>query len=282
MSQSRSIGWRIFSAWEPPARDALCADSRPEPGPEAWIAVGELVEAHDRALQSAEVEYHALLAEWDSRLVDLGRDPTHTPWSNFRPLRVSREEDWSDWLGFLLETSETGVTAGRLFGAVGDSLLAWARPRTVWREPAHDGYRADLVIEWRSGLYDHVEVKVGDPHLEKTHATGAAMRSRFAVPPSEWRDSILLLDDQLGAWAAAVSASTGEPPVAVMTWVDVGAALRRGLIAEESSTWRAWAYAFVGAIEEVLLGFRPRGTKSHRLYGIEAKIRSLREGLAND
>ena len=71
---------------------------------------------------------------------------------------------------------------------------------TVDREPEHAGYRADLVIKWENGKYFHVEVKTGDPNLEKTYGTALKMREYYHPKWISWADFILLLDSQVGQW----------------------------------------------------------------------------------
>src|SRR5260221_4521009 len=67
--------WDAVVAWVASARDALITS-------EAELADG--VEMSDRALAGFE------------------RDPLHHDWSRFRPLRLLREEDWSDWIAHLV------------------------------------------------------------------------------------------------------------------------------------------------------------------------------------
>ena len=47
-----------------------------------------------------------LLHQSNHRFKEFGGDPLSTEWSNFRPLRLSREEDWSDWLAYFIETNQ--------------------------------------------------------------------------------------------------------------------------------------------------------------------------------
>jgi hypothetical protein len=65
----RRIGWDAALAWAP--------------------AFERLIDVGAKALGLA-------LERWDERLRDLGGDPAREDWSRFRPLRLSREEDWSD------------------------------------------------------------------------------------------------------------------------------------------------------------------------------------------
>ena len=52
-------------------------------------------------------------------LAQFGGDPTHQNWEALRPLRLrsqGREEDWSDWLAYLIQSSDTGTFSCILFG----------------------------------------------------------------------------------------------------------------------------------------------------------------------
>ena len=54
-------------------------------------------------------------------------------------LRLSREEDWSDWLAWLLKESGTGILAAAMFGG---NEKAYVRPHVVKREESlPGGYR---------------------------------------------------------------------------------------------------------------------------------------------
>lgn len=91
------------------------------------------------------------LLESDAQLAELGGDPLRDAWASFRPLRLSREEDWSDWLAHLIQTSRTGVFwSVALRGRLPSGALA--NPRVVHREwILPGGYRADLGIERQVG-----------------------------------------------------------------------------------------------------------------------------------
>jgi len=75
-----------------------------------------------------------------------GGDSTHRDWRRFRPLGLSREEDWSDRLAFLIESSTSGLLAHGLVGSDGAPPQDYALPDRVERETLHEGYRSDLVV----------------------------------------------------------------------------------------------------------------------------------------
>ena len=78
-----------------------------------WDATVRLVDAGRARARARVPGLLAAIAVWADRLADLGGEPVCQDWSRFRPLRLSREEDWSDWLAHLIETSSTGVSAVR-------------------------------------------------------------------------------------------------------------------------------------------------------------------------
>jgi hypothetical protein len=73
-----------------------------------WNAVITLAAAFRRFNEAYLSTVRALVARWDDALHGVGGDPLRENWARFRPLRRSREEDWSDWLAYLLESSRTG------------------------------------------------------------------------------------------------------------------------------------------------------------------------------
>jgi hypothetical protein len=213
------------------------------------------------------------LIEGDAQLAELGGDPLRDAWYSFRPLRLSREEDWSDWLAHLIQTSRTGifwstVLRNKVSGA------ALASPRVVNREWAlPGGYRADLGIELQAGdSWMHVEVKIGDDDLKKTVGTGEAMRSR--VHPSAVHDVLLLPGDDKPLWNAVIEefaksddgagrTTSLAGAVTVIDWHDVARGLRSALChSGETLCWRVLARVFCGAVEQSLLGLPRIPTES--------------------
>jgi hypothetical protein len=274
------MSWSIFDELDRLHGDVAPAAPSPDRVSSAWTDLDEFIASHSAVLDSLYLELNPLLAEWNRRLASLGGDPTLQDWSRFRPLRLSREEDWSDWLAFLLERSDAGVFAARLLGADGGASIDHARP-AVEREISHDGHRADLVVEWAGGRCAHVEVKIGDDGLAKTFGTGRRMRLRYGRSVEEWENFVLLLPSQIEDWAELESTEPAEPPVEVLSWIDVCVALRGALVSHESLVWRAWAYAFVGAVEQRIIRFPGHRLPSRPPSGLEAKVGILREALTH-
>lgn len=169
---------------------------------------------------------------------------------SFRPLRISREEDWSDWLAHLIQTSTMGTFARDLFD--GNCATSVTREASL----GNGARRADLLCRWSTGkTATHIEVKVGDDAFEKTFETAGLVEAEHLE--TRWKHFVLLLPEQLTQWDRIASS---RQTVVARTWSDVALALRRQLwTQEEPIVWRVWALTFCGAIEQVLLGF-PRQT----------------------
>ena len=276
-------GWGFLSEfrWTPPSTQAA-----------SWLASESLAALARRDLLVHLTEVDRALRQWDRHLEELGGDPVRHDWTTFRPLRLSREEDWSDWLAFLLERSMTGVLGAAVFGGDPTHHVTPASVRREWALPGD--YRADLGIELAaSNGWLHVEVKVGDEDFPKTFGECAAFRAAIGGEPVV-RDFILLPSTSMSAWTEAEAAhrshaSAPAAEVVAVTWDRVAVGLRRSLRRkEESIAWRAWAHTFVGAIEQRLLGVPRLGptvdarTQSlAALAGLAAFARVLEDG-AND
>ena len=102
--------------------------------------------------------------------------------------------------------------------------------------------------------YTHVEVKVGDPSLDKTFETAVAIQQRFQGQRRRG-DFILLLPEQGDDWdrKCLLTPDLGKR-ISALTWIDAARAFRFALReGGESPAWRVWAHAYCGAIEQQLL-----------------------------
>jgi hypothetical protein len=221
------------------------------------------------------------LEVWNEKLETFGGDPSFLNWRRFRPLQMDREEDWSDWLAHLFEKSKKGFFSRVLFGLSspreGDKVI-------VDRETGHDGYRADLVIKWGNGNHLHVEVKIGDPNLEKTYGTAQKMKEYYHGSWTSWANFILLLDSQVSQWIEIKNA--GAEIIDYRTWGNVAIALRRSLLfSNESILWKSWAYALLGAIEQILLNHPYIDADKKEIqnnYFLDSMLTVLKEGLEDE
>jgi hypothetical protein len=85
------------------------------PSDSRWERIKNLARNAECALAPYTRQDDDLQCAWDRRLRRLHGKITEVNWVNFCPLRTSREEDWSDWLAWLLETSTTGLLAHALY-----------------------------------------------------------------------------------------------------------------------------------------------------------------------
>lgn len=220
-----------------------------------WKSVRGLIDKSEQAIKPHVLECQDLEVQWENRLGPLCGNQAKIDWSKFRPLRRSREEDWSDWLAWLLETSQTGILAETLFAeSMNCPAQAFISPDVV-REMSLDGRRADLVISWTENRMTHVEVKIWDESFDKTFETAKKLRS--VAPQCVWTDFILLPGESLAAWSeiAKIHSADATVKVRAVSWHDVARGLRRCLWFEhEAVFWRAWAWVFCNVIEKELLG----------------------------
>lgn len=145
-------GWSAFDEFRRPA---------PPTRLWTWAGVGEWQEALEAGLKLSRADLAARRREWDTALCDLDLgDPSRVDRTSFRVLRLSREEDWSDWLAQLIQDSKTGSFAERFFGSGPADSFAIKQVRREFS--SLERWRADIIVEWNDASYTHVEVKVGD------------------------------------------------------------------------------------------------------------------------
>jgi len=221
-----------------------------------WDIVQPFIESANLSYTSIFKQVITLIRKSDRVLKYLGGDPMRWDWNRFRPLRLSREEDWSDWLAFLIERSNGSFN--RLFLPHPDFLNADFTAPRVEREVPMEGYRSDLIIKWVNNTADHIEVKVGDTSIEKTFGTSMAMKKKYGGKIRSWKDWILLLDFQLDSWEEVAISEGGKEEftnviITPRIWMDVAISIRKCLYEKlESCLWNAWGYAFAGSIESRL------------------------------
>lgn len=235
-----------------------------------WQAADDLFAAARPLVSEQLSRILALADEWDCQLQYLGGDPIFQNWESFRPMRLSREEDWTDWLSHLCSES-TGPFLSILFDLERTPKVLEARREELSSSGAR---RADLVLVCDEGAAFHIEVKVADRNFAKTPETARAMKAKFehhCGSNGHWRDYILLPDTDIELWAATLGNlqqkdASFAKTMGVLPWSRVDTAIRMSLWSKsEGVSWSTWAAAFCGNIEQKLLGFRhlPRA-KGHK------------------
>lgn len=246
--QTQKPSWAVFQIFRLPLAALM----------PTWKPIDRMQEAARLTFEPTLRDYRRLRSRWDQRLGPLGGDPSMAPLKEFRPLRLSREEDWSDWLAWMLRTSTTGKFAEALIGQQTGRLAATLKTPDVQREVSthEQDRRADIVARWKSDLALHIEVKVGDEQFEKTFDTSQKLRRRDMA--HAWHNFILIPDASMQSWNAVAGARVREDTVNTILWSDVARSLRGSLWHHrESPVWLAWAWTFCGAIEQKVIGLRP-------------------------
>lgn len=251
--------WSVFDGFERTQRHV------------SWQGLQEFVEKGRSYAAERCHAFPSLFDRWEQELAELGGDPSTADWSEFRPLRLDREEDWSDWLQHFIATSKCGAFSERLLGRGGPAATATYAGPEVWREDVTDDRRADLVIRWRDGSRTHVEVKVGDQNFAKTAETASKLESKYA---GTWTHFVLVPADDVARWSAVDQPA--KPPIHVVTWDDVAVALRRSLRRpEESRSWRSWAHGFCGLVEQKLLGHPKASDAASSLSKMKQRLHQI-------
>jgi hypothetical protein len=223
-----------------------------------WDSADAISAALQNAATQIQGRLDKSLARWDIKLAQLGSDPQRHDWHSFRPLRLGREEDWSDWLAYLLETSKSGQLGYKLFREiVGSKQSDFSRPE-VKREVFVRNRRADIVLVTGNRVVIHIEVKIWDRQCEKTGETSALVADAFVPKRGPVVTNVLLVPEDLKEGVVLDEHHTGVE-IKTMVWAHVASSIRAVLAGADSDaediSWRVWAWSFVGCIEQKILGF---------------------------
>ena len=228
----------------------------------SWNQSLELIETVSKLIEPLGIELKENLEKSDALFKDFGGDPSRKNRSKFRPLRLSREEDWSDWLAFFLEESN-GNFIKELLGLdnTKGSEFVIEREYQVQERRADkvQGRRADIVLTCRNKKVGiHIEVKVGDLELDKTIETSEFMEREFNKDRElKWTNYLLLPAEDEPSWEALKN-KPGWDKVDAITWDDISIAMRNCFVnGKEDLVWKAWAHPFIGIIEQKLLDIEP-------------------------
>lgn len=254
-----------------PHSPSLLADNF---GLDDWMDLDIWWETYISQQYGSVTELHELLSDlasvWDNSESRFDYDPLTVNWRSDTaangPLRANQEENWSQWLSFLIH-SNSGDFLKQLFGKeVGE------RPESVQREvyffdPSRRDRRVDILIEFDTvGI--SIEVKLDDEIYEKTPHTAELVERDDS---RKWTHVLLLPKTkrpQLRATFSSQLDESGDRPsihsahstnISVVYWRDISQALRRTLLTCNNLAphWEASAYLFITLIEQKILNFRP-------------------------
>jgi len=267
----KNKSWSIFDNWNYKVKEKIFYPN--------WHIFDSMMSSLSSFYKKKYKEFQSLYSKWDKELKLYGGEPSNFNWNNFRPLRLTREEDWSDWLIHLISESQTGYFSSKLFRIKDTTKNDYSRPKYIGREVSYKGRRADIIIKWNNGIYFHIEIKIGDENLTKTYDTAEVMRNYYNIPKIKWYDFIIILESQIESW---LNIDHGKKcPIKYFTWNDMAIILRKSiLISNEPLSWKVWAYSFLGAIEQKLLYFKSE-YKISDILQIKNNIIVLKEGLVN-
>lgn len=186
------------------------------------------------------------------------------------PLRITHEENWSQWLAHLIRSS-TGPFVAELVDESFDAApVRVRRERALHDEELHDR-RVDVLVEFPyRGLT--IEVKITDENYRKTPQT-AYLTEKHHRGDLDWTHLLLLPESKRPALAETFDTLAEDPErdrptirptdsrtpeISVAYWRDVSRALRRTLASgrEPGTHWEASTYLFATLVEQKLLGFR--------------------------
>lgn len=254
------MDWSFVEVFKAPVSTSVAKTRQVSEMPD-WDSADEISVALQKAAAQIQGRLENTLARWDTKLVQLGGDPQRHEWQHFRPLRLRREEDWSDWLAHLLATSKSGQLGYKLFREIVDSKRQsdFSRPE-VEREVVVRNRRADIVLVTGDRVGIHVEVKIWDLQFEKTGETSALADnfvSKRGPPVTVWHNVLLVPEDPKEG-VVLDEHHTGVE-IKPMVWARVASSIRAVLAGADSDaeeiSWRVWAWSFVGCIEQNILKF---------------------------
>jgi hypothetical protein len=248
--------WRLYAKWGKALGEQAEADHRDA----HWRTIQRITAAYQRLAEHEKDHLDDLLKKSDCRLVPLS-DPLQLDFLRHRWLdpRREREENYSDWLAWLLERMDSAEQVLRVFGLENSDFGALVREKKaeVSREepiPLLDRHdkRSDIVIRFGDTGILLVEVKIRD-------LAEAGGRENLPIyhhwlegeqPDPKRRYAVLLVPRSI---------ESPCPEWEVRTWKDVSLTLRHRAAQLVSTRPKrllaAMSLCFAGAVEQNILGY---------------------------
>jgi hypothetical protein len=216
-------------------------------GVTGWSAVGRMVEAAGSHLEVQRRSLTSVLEASSAQLAPLG-DPLLVDFGAHRWLRQEREEAYSDWLAWIIEQLPRAEVFGLLgIDPIGVGEIGDARPEAKREVRIRGGTRRlDILIRFGTADLIVVEVKTG---RAEDAATEKQMDYTAEADKRHISHKVLLITE------AQEPDYRGFKP---RRWAEVCTELRRSAqlaLRQERTVVAAMILAFVGAVEENLLGF---------------------------
>ena len=218
-----------------------------------WTAAKRMIEAVRPKMEEDAKRLRGLLEQSRKKLEPLG-EPFELDLGLHRWLDAEREEAYSDWLEWVVRQAQTPSRVFKLFGLVLPNDLKQDALIQVEREMCipygHEGRegRLDLVITFGDRAIIVIEIKKGDADGSDTGKHPGYIKWRDCQP-HKWKEAVFL--------AVAAEAEEYEG-FSFLSWADVCISMRGlaiDLCKESRVTAAAMVLAFVGAVEQNLLGF---------------------------
>lgn len=221
-------------------------------------------------LTNLQALFECLNDQWRKSPSCFDRDPLCANWRDDGPLRITQEENWSQWLAHLCQTAPASFNTNLFNAAVTDSPDRVECEVPLSSDTMHDR-RADILVRFPDvGL--SIEVKIDDDHYAKTPESARLIEQHdrrrswdhYLLLPAANHETLRAnaesnLDEATDTRAILRGSKPDEPDVIVLYWRDISRTLRQILLTDSSVTphWQASAYSFITVIETVLCRFAP-------------------------
>ena len=233
-----------------------------------WLPVRELIELANEKLKVERARFIRLLEKSGNKLAPLS-DPLAVNFGTHRWLKKQREESYSDWLHWIAEQLKPELLLevfgiDRLFRVEGQEItrlqkLSFHADREYSIPAEYGGGRIDLLIWLRNQAGNRglvaVEVKLGC--ADEADTKKQELYKLWLDAQSKRNYCILLAESGIE--------KEYHGGFKLLTWADVCVSLRQlvpSFVKDNRYVVASMILAFVGAVEQNLLGFPTRASKT--------------------